>query len=44
MEVLKTLNVTFTCEEFSRLEHAKEIKGGKNWHDFIMSLAEMKEA
>lgn len=32
---MKTINETFEDEEFNRL---LEMKGNKNWHDFIMGL------
>jgi len=32
---MKTINETFTDEEFEQL---KASKGNKNWHDFIMEL------
>jgi len=39
---MRTLNETFTDEEFKRLLKAKK-KTGLNWHEFIMSFAEDKE-
>ena len=33
---MKTINETFTDEEFERL---KKAKGDKSWHDFILGLA-----
>jgi predicted CopG family antitoxin len=33
---MKTINESFTDEEFERL---KRKKGKRSWHDFIMSLA-----
>ncbi len=33
---MKTVNETFTDEEFERLKNSK---GDKSWHDFIMELA-----
>ena len=35
---MKHLRETFTDEEFEQLRRAKE-HSGKNWHDFIMTLA-----
>ncbi|GAJ11713.1 unnamed protein product, partial [marine sediment metagenome] len=32
---MKTINVVFTDEEHKKLD---EIKGRRNWHDFIMKL------
>lgn len=32
---MKTINETFTDEEYKQL---KEKKNGKSWHDFIMEL------
>jgi hypothetical protein len=38
--MLRTVNETFTEEEFQKLQTAK---GTKNWHDFIMELAKNGE-
>jgi len=35
---LKTLNESFTDQEFERLKQAKNLFG-KNWHDYIMTFA-----
>jgi hypothetical protein len=35
---MKTLNESFTDQEFQELVKAKELLG-LNWHDFIMSYA-----
>jgi predicted CopG family antitoxin len=32
---MKTINETFTDEEFQKLQ---ALKGEKNWHDFILEL------
>lgn len=32
---MKTINVTFEDDEYKRLDN---IKGNKNWHDFILEL------
>jgi len=37
---MKTVNVVFENEEFELLMKAK---GTKSWHDFILTLAEVKE-
>lgn len=37
---MKTLNETFTDEEFELL---KKVKGKRSWHDFIMTLARAQE-
>lgn len=34
-EAMKTINETFTNEEYDAL---KKVKGNKNWHDFILLL------
>jgi predicted CopG family antitoxin len=34
---MKTVNVTFTDEEYQKLSKSK---GENNWHDFILILAE----
>jgi hypothetical protein len=39
---MKTLNETFTDDEFDRLVIAKK-KIGLNWHEFIMTLVENDE-
>jgi len=36
---MKTINETFTDEEFRKLQTAK---GEKNWHDFVMRLANIR--
>lgn len=36
---MKTLNETFTEEEYESIKKVKE-KSGKSWHDFIISAAE----
>jgi predicted CopG family antitoxin len=36
---LRTINETFTDEEFQKLQ---TVKGQKSWHDFIMRLAKNK--
>lgn len=36
---MKTINETFTDEEFKQLQQAK---GKQSWHDFILKLTEMK--
>jgi hypothetical protein len=41
---MKTLNVTFTDEEYKRLEAFKAANGDKNWHDHLLAISEMKEA
>jgi hypothetical protein len=41
---MKTLNVTFTDEEYERLERFKQANGNKNWHDHFLHISEMKEA
>jgi len=33
---VKTINETFTDEEYERL---KKAKNNKNWHDFILEMA-----
>jgi len=38
---MKHLRETFTDQEFANLKEAKKLSG-KNWHDFIMTLAEVK--
>jgi hypothetical protein len=38
--VLRTINETFTEEEFQKL---KTVKGKKTWHDLIMELAEHEQ-
>jgi predicted CopG family antitoxin len=38
--MLRTINETFTEEEFKKLQAGK---GKRNWHDFIMELAKNKE-
>jgi len=37
--MLRTINVTLTEEEFKKLH---SVKGKKNWHDFILELADKK--
>jgi hypothetical protein len=37
---MRTINETFTEEEFQKLQ---TVKGKKNWHDFIMELAKDEE-
>ena len=37
--MLRTINVTLTEKEFQKLQSAK---GKKNWHDFILKLADKK--
>lgn len=37
---MKTINETFTDEEYAKL---KEKKDGLSWHDFIMQLVEEKK-
>ncbi len=34
---MKSINETFTDEEFQKLQ---SVKGQKNWHDFILSIAQ----
>ncbi len=41
---MKTLNITFTSEEYDRIVTCKESNGNKNWHDFILLLCEQMEA
>lgn len=41
-EELKTVNETFSDEEFEELKKAKD-ESGMSWHDFILTLAERKE-
>jgi len=36
---MKTINETFTDEEFQKLQ---TVKGEKSWHDFLMRLANTK--
>jgi predicted CopG family antitoxin len=40
MEKMKTINETFTDEEFQKLQTAK---GEKSWHDFVMKLANTRK-
>jgi len=37
--MLRTINITFTEEEFQKLQSAK---GKKNWHSFVLELADKK--
>lgn len=37
---MKTLNETFTDEEFKKLQ---QMKGNLSWHDFIMQLTSKEE-
>jgi predicted CopG family antitoxin len=37
---MKTINETFSDEEFERLT---KVKDKKSWHDFILELAEEKK-
>jgi hypothetical protein len=37
---MKTINETFTEDEFEALQQAK---GDKSWHDFIMLLAKVQK-
>jgi len=37
---MKTINETFTIEEFNKLKRAKKKSDSKTWHDFFMSCAE----
>jgi len=39
---MKTLNVTFTDEEYELLNKAKE-SSGLSWHDYIQKMGESKE-
>ena len=41
---MKTLNVTFTDEEYERVSKCKVANGDKNWHDFILLVTQMKDA
>ena len=36
---MKTVNVVFEDKEFETLV---KVKGAKSWHDFILTLAEVK--
>jgi len=33
---MRTLNVTFTDEEFEQIKEVMEYSDYKNWHDFIL--------
>lgn len=37
---MKTINETFTEDEFRRLKRAKKKIDSKTWHDFFMSCTE----
>ena len=39
---MKTINVTFTDEEYEKLNKKKE-ESGLGWHDFILKVGESKE-
>ena len=39
---MKNVNEKFTDEEYEKLKKTKD-KSGLNWHDFIMSLTEVKK-
>ena len=39
---MKTLNITFTDEEYERLNEVKE-STGLSWHDFILKLSDKEE-
>ena len=39
---MKTLNESFTDQEFEALKANMKANGHKNWHNYIMSLAEFK--
>jgi len=39
---MKTLNVTFTDEEYEKMVSEKKLLG-LSWHDFILLLGESKE-
>lgn len=38
---MKTINETFTEEEFKKIKKAKTISQAKTWHEFILSCAEL---
>jgi hypothetical protein len=33
---MKTINETFTEDEFKMLKEAKEQSGAKSWHDYVV--------
>ncbi len=39
---MKTVNITFTDEEYEKLKEVKERKG-LNWHDFVLLIVEESE-